>query len=167
MKAFLGPLARSLVRRQNVLAGLSGLLIGCTLGCGLIVWSNRGAPVIVHDEHEIDSPVAYNGHIDLYINLDRVRDCPSETSRWLWTWVENNGDRIKLFYPLMSNNTTLTDIGQGQRLILSIPIPPGVWPGQWYYRAKTVEHCSLLPNFFRSQIQESSNIPIHIVAGKP
>ena len=167
MRPILGPLARGLVRRQNVLAGLYGLLIGCTFGYGLIVWSNRSAPVIVHDEHEIGSPVTLNGHIDLYINLDRIRDCPSETSRWLWTWVENNGDRIKLFYPLANSATTPTDVGLGQRFILSFPIPPGVWPGQWYYWSKTVEHCSILPSFFRSPIRESSNVPIHIVTGKP
>ena len=167
MKAILGPLVRSLVRRQNVIAGMTGILTGGILGYGFIIWSNCGAPVIVHDEHEIGSFVAINGHVDLYVNLDRTRDCPSETSRWLWTWIDNNGSRIKLYYPLMNSSTTLTDVGQDQKFVVSMPIPAGIWPGQWYYWSKTVEHCSLFANLLHPQIRESSSIPIYIAAKKP
>ncbi len=167
MTSTLVSLARSLVRRRNVSAGLCGLVIGCTFGYGVITWGNRSAPVIVHDEHEIGSHAVVNGHIDLYFNLDRTRDCPAETSHWLWTWVANGEDRVKLFYPLTNNATTLTDVGKGQKFILSIPVPRGIWPGQWFYWSKSIEHCSLLQGLFRSAVRESRDIPIRIVTENP
>ena len=167
MTSTLALLARSLVCRRNVSAGLCGLIIGCTFGYGVIVWGNRSGSVIMHDEHEVGSHAVVNGHIDLYLDLDRVRGCPAETSRWLWTWVENGEDRIKLFYPLTNSATTLTDVGSGQKLILSVPVPRGIWPGQWFYRSKSVEHCSFLQDLFHSTVRESRDIPIRIVAESP
>lgn len=153
---------------QNVVvAGLSGVLLGGLFGCALIVGSHHGPPVVIHEEHELDGKAPLRGHIDLYMDLDRLRDCPSETSRWLWTWVDYNGRRVKQFYPLLNTTTTLSDLGHDQSFILSIPIPPGVWPGQWYYWSKTVEHCSLLPGLFRTPVRESSDIPINIIDETP
>ncbi len=167
MKPILQSLIRSFVCRRTILAGLSGLVIGSTSGYTLIMWSNRSPAVLVHDEHELASTTVSNGHIDFYVDLDHIRDCPTETSRWLWTWTEHKGEQVKLFYPLANSTTTLTDIGQDQRFILSIPIPTGVWPGQWFYWSKSVEHCSLLPNLFRSAVRESRDIPVRIIAEDP
>ncbi|WP_158746094.1 hypothetical protein [Acidisphaera sp. L21] len=133
----------------------------------MIVWTNRISPIVIHEAQEVDGVATRNGHIDLYFEFDRTRDCPTDTSRWLWTWVDHNGTRIKQFYPLLNTTTTLTDVGRDQRFILTIPIPPGVWQGQWYYWSKTVDHCSLLAGLFQSRIRESNDIPIQIVADAP
>ena len=153
--------------RQNLAAGCAGLFVGSLIGCGLILWNNHVTPVVVHETHEIEASTPRNGHLDLYIELDRNRDCPAETSRWLWTWVEHNGERIKQFYPLVNTTTTLSDVGHDQRFILSVPIPQGVWPGQWFYWSKTVEHCSILPSLFTSNVRESSDIPVRISGEAP
>ena len=150
--------------RRNILAGITGLLLGSASGYALILWSNRNAPVIVHDEHSVGAATLRSGHIDIFIDLDRMRDCPAETSRWLWTWVTHEGRQIKQFYPLASSATSLSDPGRDQRLILSLPIPAGVQPGRWFFWSKTIEHCSLFPSLFRSPIRESADIPISIVA---
>ncbi len=160
-------LFRCRIWRQNLIAGLAGLLIGSLVGCALILWTNHVTPVVVHEVHEIDGIAPRNGHLELYVDMDRNRDCPAETSRWLWTWVDHDGERIKQFYPLVNTTTTLSDIGRNQRFILSIPVPPGVWPGEWFYWSKTIEHCSFLPSFFRSVIRESSDIPVRIVSEAP
>ena len=149
--------------RRNIVAGLAGVMLGSISGYGIILWSNRNAPVIVHDEREVDGGNTGNGYIDIYVELDRLRDCPAQTSRWLWTWDDREGQHLKHFFPLANNATTITDAGRDQRFILSIPIPPGVWPGHWFYRSKTIEHCSLLPGLFRAPVRESADIPIHIV----
>ena len=153
--------------RHNILAGFAGLALGSLLGCALILWANHLAPVVVREVHELDGVAPLKGHLDFYVNLDRNRDCPSETSRWLWTWVDHNGEKIKQFYPLLNTATTLTDFGRDQHFILSIPVPPGIWPGQWFYFSKTVEHCSILPSLFRSAIRESSDVPVRIVDEAP
>ena len=152
---------------RNSAAAVTGLLLGSLLGCTMILWTNHVIPVVVHEAHEIEGTAPRNGHLDLYIDLDRNRDCPAETSRWLWTWVDHNGERIKQFLPLVNSSTSLSDLGHDQHFILSIPIPPGVWPGQWYYWSKTIEHCSLLPSLFRATIRESSDIPVRILDEVP
>ena len=53
------------VWRHTVVAGVSGLLLGSVVGCSLILWSHEGAPVIVHEEREIDGAALRKGHIDL------------------------------------------------------------------------------------------------------
>ena len=148
--------------RQDLLAGITGLLLGSLSGCAIILWSHNTDPVVVHEVHELDGSAPRNGHLDLYVDLDRTRDCPSETSRWLWTWVEHDGQRLKQFYPLVNTTTTLSDLGHDQHFILSIPVPPGVWPGEWFYCSKTIEHSPLLPNLIHSMIRESLDIPVHI-----
>ncbi len=164
MRSFFAGLTRSAMCRRNIIAGLAGLVLGSISGYALILWSNRNAPVIVHDEHEIEGDVSSSGHIDIYVGLDRLRDCPAETSRWLWTWVNHDGMRIKQFFPLFSSSIALTDVGRDQHFILTVPVPRGVWPGHWFYWSKTIEHCSLFPAMFRSPIRESADIPIRIIA---
>ncbi len=153
--------------RKDLLAGLAGLCLGSLAGCYLILWTNSVTPVVIHEVHEVDGAAPRNGHLDIYVDMDRNRDCPSETSRWLWTWVDHNGERIKQFYPLVNTATTLSDLGRNQRFILSIAVPPGIWPGNWFYWSKTVEHCPFLPSLFRSTIRESSDIPVHITGEDP
>ena len=163
MRLFLYHLVHDLAMRRNVLAGVVGLLLGGGVGFALIVWGNRNATVVVREAQEVDRVATRAGHIDLYFDLDRVRDCPSETSRWLWTWVDHDGDLIKQFYPLVNTSTALTAIGRNQRFILTLPIPPGIWPGQWFYWSKTIEHCPFFPNLFQSRVRESTDIPIEIL----
>ena len=162
MRTFLHALTRGPMCRRNILAGLAGLLLGSLLGFAMIMWSNRNDPVVIHEAQEVDGVASRTGHIDLVFGFDRVRDCPSETTRWLWTWTDYHGERIKQFYPLLSTTATMTDIGRNQHFILTIPVPPGVWPGQWFYWSKTIEHCTLFPSLFQARIRESSDIPIQI-----
>ena len=86
----------------------------------------------------------------------------SETSRWLWTWIDHDGTKIKQFFPLTNTSTTVTDAGENQKFIVSIPLPAGIWEGTWFYWAKTVEHCSFLPALFRSPIRETPDIAVQI-----
>ena len=158
---------RCRVWRQNTIAALTGLFIGSLVGSALILWTNRVIPVVLHEAYEIDGRAPRNGNLQIYVNLDRNRDCPSETSRWLWTWVDYDGERIKQFYPLLNTTTSLSELGRDQRFILTVPIPQGIAPGQWYYWSKTVEHCSFLPSLFRPTILESSDIPVQILDETP
>ena len=149
--------------RQTIVAGLSGLLLGSLCGCALIIFSDRRAPVLLHEERELRDIVTQNGHIDLYIDLDRTRDCPAETSRWLWTWIDVGGQHLKQYFPLMNTTTTLSKVGHDQQFVLSLPVPSGVWPGNWFYWSKTVEHCPFLSSLFRNPTRESQSIPVRVV----
>ena len=164
--ASLSLAARLLFRWQNLLAGVGGVLIGGVVGFSLLLWSSRTAPLIIRSVYELDGVVAQGGHLDIVFDIDRLRDCPSETSRWLWTWVDQDGRRMRQFFPLVSTPTAITDAGLDQHFILSVPLPAGIWPGEWFYISRTIEHCPLLPSLFRPYIHESPDIPIHIEGGK-
>jgi len=56
----------------------------------------------------------------------------------------------------------VTDAGENQEFILSLPIPAGLWEDTWFYWAKTVEHCRFLPALFRSPIRETPDIAVQI-----
>jgi hypothetical protein len=152
---------------QNVIAGAVGLALGSLLGSLIILWDSRYAPVVVHEEQALSATAIRNGHIDLYFEVDRVRACPATTSRWLWTWTDHGGMKVKQFYPVSGWASGLSDIGRDQRFILSVPIPAGIPAGQWFYWARTVEHCPWLPNLFRLPVRESTDIPIRIIDEAP
>lgn len=166
MRAILNGLRR-VVHWHNVAARLVGFAAGFGLGLSMLIYAGERQPVIVHSAYELDGVSARGGHLDIFFDLDRQRDCPAETSRWLWTWVDHDGVQIKQYFPLTSSATTLTDVGAGQRFILSIPLPSGLWAGTWYYWSKTVEHCSLLPYFFHSPNRETPNIPVQVTTSDP
>ena len=160
MTTLLGML-RNRLWRNNLTAGVAGVLLGGLVGSVLILWAGRPIPVVVVQEHQLNENIYQNGHLDLYVEVDRSRDCPSETSRWLWTWVDHNGQRLRHYYPLVNSSTSLSELGH-HRFVLSIPLPTDIWPGNWYYWSKTIEHCPLMPFVGQSTIHQSADIPIHI-----
>jgi len=161
MKVVLASLHRVL-QRQNMIVGLVGMTLGSGLGFFLLVWTGQRPPVIVHSAYALNGVAARGGHLDIFFELDRQRDCPTETSRWLWTWVDHDGVKVKQFFPLTNTSTTVTDAGENQEFILSLPLPAGLWEGTWFYWAKTVEHCRFLPVLFRSPIRETPDIAVQI-----
>jgi hypothetical protein len=115
--------------RSNILAGLAGLLLGSVAGFGLILRAHRISPIIIYSAYELDGVVPLGGHLDLLFDVNRTRDCPSQTSRWLWTWVKRDNKLIRQYRPLSNSNASITDAGSAQKFILSMPIPAGIWPG--------------------------------------
>jgi hypothetical protein len=163
MSSWLAMRTRLLPERADVRAGLAGLLIGAVSGFGFILWSHRSSPVTLYSAFEVDGVVSRSGHLDLQFNIDRTRDCPSQTSRWLWTWINRNTGRIRQYFPLTNSNTTITSPGDMQRFVLSLPMPPGIWPGDWFYTSKTVEHCSIIPGLESSKILQTPDIPVRVI----
>jgi hypothetical protein len=134
----------------GVVAGLAGALFGAALGAWVIVRNESLEPLVVKAAYQLNGVVHRDGRLDLVWTIDRVRDCASQSTRWLWTWVEQDGVRMKQFFPLVSSNAVVTGEGLNQRYVLSLPLPPGVWAGDWFYFARTVEYC---PIFYRLKAQ--------------
>ncbi len=153
-----------MIWRKSILAGAVGLALGTWFSCILILRIGDRPPVVVHQIREVSDKVGRKGHIELFVELDRKQNCPSVTSQWLWTWIDFHGERIKQFYPLASDATGPSDPGHDQKYVLSIPVPPDIWPGEWFYWSKTVENCPFLPSLFRPSTRESGNLPIRILS---
>ncbi len=153
---------RRVLHRQNMIAGLVGIVLGSGFGFTLLVWAEQRPPVVIHSAYALNEVATRGNHLDILFELDRRRDCPTETSRWLWIWIDHDGTQIKQFFPLTNTTTSVTDAGDDQEFVLSIPLPAGLWEGTWFYWAKTVEHCSFLPALFRSPIRETPDIAVQI-----
>ena len=149
--------------RSNILAGLAGLLLGSAAGFGLILQAHRTSPVIIYDAYELDGVVHQGGHIDLLFDIDRTRNCPSQTSRWLWTWVRHDNDLIRQYFPLSNSNAAITDAGGAHKFVLSLPIPPGVWPGKWFYTSKTIERCPIILGLESLKLLQAPDIPVRVL----
>jgi hypothetical protein len=160
----LARLANRLVPgRQNIAASLTGVFLGTFLGLCLIVWSSRTSPVVINSVYELKAGASHGGHIDIIFDIDRLRECPSETSRWLWTWVDRDGVRMRQYFPMPDTSANVTALGKNQHFILSLPLPVGIWPGDWFYFAKTIEHCSFLSSIFPPRTLVTPEIPIRII----
>lgn len=148
--------------RRHTLAGVVGVVLGSVVGFSSILWGNRADSVVFTNVYELDGTATRQGRIDIVLNINRTRVCPAEVSRWLWTWVDNHGIRTRQFFPLPGSSGALSSPGAGQHIIVSLPLPSGIWPGEWYYFSRTVEHCSFFPWLFQARMTESPQVPIQV-----
>jgi hypothetical protein len=105
-----------------------------------------------------------DGSIQIFLDVNKLRECPTTTSRWIWTWVDYKGEEVPLYKSLGGGNLSEIDVGE-QRFIRSIPVPRGVWDGTWYYLERYVAHCGGILSLFHNRDSEINGIPI-IIKGR-
>lgn len=120
---------------------------------------------IINASFNADDITYRDGSIHIFLDVRKLRECPTTTSRWLWTWVNYKGEEVKLYMPLGGGDLSEIDVGE-QRFIRSIPVPRGVWDGTWYYLERYINHCGGLLSLFHNRISEISGIPIQIEGRK-
>jgi hypothetical protein len=162
MMRWLEPFSRPRLR-VFVIGVVGGLIVGALVAARLAV----GQAVAVHSIQEAQSIALHDGRIEIAFTVDRYRECQTYTARWLWTWVTYQTKRVKLWVPLMPSSVSVTDAGRGQTLVLSLELPRGIWPAQWFYFSKSQDNCSWLPSFFAPRVRETPSIPIDIAAAEP
>lgn len=151
--------------RTLVLGLLGGVLIGLVLGAALVVVLDLRAPVQIGDIREVDGVAVRGGRLDLLVRMDRAQDCTNVTTRFLWTWTEVEGQRVRKFVSLGSATMgVLPVMGRDQRFVLSVPLPPDLPEGEWFYRSRAVDTCFSLFQLPVSTARETPDIPVRIVA---
>lgn len=139
------------------------IIFGGGIGLGLLAYAvdnSTREPVVVSNLREDDGIVVRGGTIDLVADVRRARYCPSETQRFLWRWMDRDGERVPQFVPLAS--TVAPIVAPPGRRILSLPVPAGLPAGEWQYRAVTVERCSWLPGPLAPSIWRTADVPVRI-----
>lgn len=141
------------------------LVAGAGVGAGVIAatmdFLDKRPATIVKAAFDANSVTYRDGRIQLYFWVTKVRDCPTTTTRWLWTWVNYNGQKMRLFMPLGVGFTGPTEVGT-EPYLLSLQVPWGVWDGDWYFYARDTTSCGGLLSLLRNQVSEIPSIPIHI-----
>ena len=151
--------------RTLVLGLLGGVFIGLVLGAALVVVLDLRAPVQIGDIREVDGVAVRGGRLDLLVRMDRAQDCVNVTTRFLWTWTEVDGQRVRMFVSLGSATMgVLPLVGKDQRFVLSVPIPSDLPEGEWFYRSRAVDTCLGLFQIPVSTARETPDIPVRIVA---
>lgn len=146
---------------KHVVSTAVTLGLGLVVGLGVAASRQQGVPVVITDMHEADGVAARGGMIDLVLKTQRNRFCPSETQRWIWRWIEIDGQKARQFVPLVV--TGAAPVAGDGWVMLSIPVPSGMQPGDWFYRSITVERCSWLPAPFRPGVWQTPDIAVKVV----
>ena len=150
-----------------VLVWCIGLGFGLSIGLVLVALSDSRPPVVVTEFRETDGLVVQGGRINLLIEVDKHRDCPTQTTRYLWRWVDDPdypGRHVPLHVPLVGPTVALSPIGEKQRSILSLSLPSDVAPGDgWHYSSKSVRSCGRFPVFNGPVVTETRPVPIRVM----
>jgi hypothetical protein len=152
------------VARRAVLLIIAILIaagLGSVAALVCIAVFDKSPSQVVKAAFDADTLTYRDGRIQLYFDVDKKRDCPTTSTRWLWTWVTYKGEQVRLFMPLGVSLAGITDIGE-QHYILSLEVPRDVWDGKWYYLARSEARCGGLLSLIRHDVTETPSIQITI-----
>ena len=151
--------------RTLAAGSLGGILIGLVLGAALIGTLDLRVPTQIEDIRQVDGVSVRGERLDLLVRMDRPEDCVNVTTRFLWTWTEVDGRRVRMFVPLGSATMGVLPMAdKDRRFVFSVPIPPDLPEGEWFFRSRAVDTCPGLFHFPVSTARETPDIPVRIVA---
>ena len=141
---------------------LGGILLGLLGGGALILAIGDTPPVTIREAREIDGVPFRGGRLDLLQTIDRTRDCAVSTSRYLWRWIDVDGEQIRQFVPLETSSSASTPIGESKRVMLSLALPYDLPEGEWFYWSRSTSYCSGPFNITRPVVHQTPNVPVRI-----
>lgn len=124
------------------------------------------APTIIQMAIDADTITYKDGNIQMYYKIMHIRRCTPSSSRYLWTYVNYQGRKLPLRIPMQNATASDPKIGTDE-FLLSMPMPPGVFDGQWYFRSITSFTCGISDFFHTERQTDTGNIPIWIKGVTP
>lgn len=125
----------------TIVSTVFGLVLGCVLGAIGLTLAERGPPVQVLAQADAGTIAAHDGRLFLYYRVRRERDCTVETGRWLFTYVDHDGESVRAMVPMdAGSRTPATGVGMTS-FVLALPLPSGLWPGRWWFQTDTIDYC--------------------------
>lgn len=142
---------------------VGGVMLGL-LGGAVLITAIGDPPITIREAHETDGVVLSGGRLDLVFTIDRARQCPSITSRYLWRWIDMDGEQLRQFVPLGTSPSGITPVGENQRVMMSLAIPPDLAEGEWFYWSRTTTQCPGLFDLSNPAVHQAPDIPVRIVS---
>jgi hypothetical protein len=137
------------------------LLLGVFLGSIIIQIAQRAPPVEMLAMYDAGDIAAHDGRIFIYQRIQRTRICQTLTTRFLYTMVNHDGEKVPSVVPLEPDSSIpFTDLGTSS-WIQSFKLPDGLWPGEWKFVSKSVDYCSPL-DWLAPRRHESAPIVVDI-----
>ncbi len=121
-----------------------GLILGAAIAATILTVAERSPALKILAQADAGQVAQNDGRILIYARIDRVRSCKAEVTHWLFTLIDHDGERVRAYVPISEDGPVpLRDIGQAS-YVLSVPLPPGLWPGEWYWLESRAERCGAL-----------------------
>ena len=143
---------------------LGGIVLGLFGGGAIILAIGETPPVTVRAAQEVDGVALRGGRLDLLFTVDRTRDCPATTSRYLWRWFEVDGTAVRQFVPLGTSSSASTLVGENNRIMISLSLPPDLPEGDWFYWSRSINYCYGILSNIRPTVHQTPNIPVRVIA---
>lgn len=134
--------------------------VGAGIGAISLEAFDRRPPTVIKQLFDANSITYRDGRIQLFYRVQNFKQCQTYSTRWLWTWVNYNGAQVEIRMPLSGSSSSAKEKGDHSYL-LSLPLPEGVWDGDWYLRSYTIYYCGIFGWAFPYYI-DSGNIPVKI-----
>lgn len=144
------------------IAMVSGGLVAGAIIAGIVITLAERRPAI-RILHQADAGrVAQNdGRILVYSAINRERSCNTQASHWLFTVVNRDGHEVRTYIPIAEDGPVpVRGLGETS-YILSVPLPPGLWPAKWFWLESRTDFCGLFGWLFPIY-SESDPLPIDI-----
>lgn len=138
--------------------------IGYLTSVGWTAYRASGPSVTIQTIEEADGVVSGDTGIDLIVRAVRTRFCPSVTSRFVWRWVERDGEQIKQYKTVLGPPIPPTPEPGAEHYMLTLDLPANLPKGQWYYQSVSVFDCAWVPGLDNSTIRRSPSVPIEVLA---
>ena len=159
---FTHSVVRSWVRSLWI-GALGGVVVGLLGGAALVLAISEAPPVAVREAREVDGVALRGGRLDLLFTIDRTRDCPVTTSRYLWRWLKVDDVPVRQFVPLSTSFNAPPLADEAGRIVISLQLPPELPEGEWFYGSRSVDYCGSFINFLNPSIRQTPDIPVRII----
>lgn len=166
LNVWLGHVRWLLSRSANV--SVFGLLAGAVLGAlvtvAVVSVELSKAPVQIVESGLAEQASVQNGVLALRYRFLRRQECNSVTAFWLWRWdVDSAGQPVRYWVALATNPVAVSDPSPLlQDMVLALPLPRIVGPGQWFLRTKFLDYCRLASPLFGPTTRVAQDVPITI-----
>ncbi len=125
---------------------LGGLAFGSVVTTVVLTLVENRPAIKVLAQADVGQVAAHDGRIFIYSRIERIRSCRIETTHWLFTIVDgaNGTDRVRAYVPLPQDGSVpVRGLGIAS-YVLSVPLPAGLWPAEWFFLESRAEFCGPL-----------------------
>lgn len=143
------------------------LLVGAAITTVLSDAINRGPSLRVLAQEDAGEVAMRDGRLSIYTEVDHTHYCDGQTTHWLFTEILHNDKKVRMWVPVQDGPIPYVELGI-QASVLSVPLPPGLWPGDWYWIADRVEYCGFFGNRFPQHYQsEPTKVDVERLRASP
>lgn len=154
---------------RRVFSVVAYLSLGAVIASGVIYWITPKPQTAVTEFETVSSNLlSYEpGRLNILEDRTRRGSCVVLTARWLGTYTKlSTGEVLPKYVPIDATSAVpLLDEGEHRRYILSLPMPDGLYDGDWFYFSRTSRDCPSIKFVETISTTKTSDIPVRIRSG--